>query len=505
MKKKGLKKVFLGVMFMALTIALGGCSGDKAGDGNSSKITIGIPQDLEESLDPHKAVAAGTKEVLFNIFEGLVKPDSQGNLNPAVASDVNISEDGKVYTFLLREGVKFHDGSLVTAEDVKYSIERCADADNQSLLVPAFSNIESVNILDEKTVEIVLVEGDTDFLANLTTAIIPKNQANLDTTPIGTGPYKYVSRSPQENIIVEKFEDYWGEKAHIEQVIFKVCANADSIVMELQGGGIDMFCRLTSAQVEQLNDTYEIYEGTMNLVQAMYLNHAVEPFQNELVRQALCYVLDPQEIMDFTADGKGTEIGSSMFPAFEKYYMPELNDTYQVDYEKAKELLKQAGYEKGFEFTLTVPSNYQPHIDTAQVIAEELKKIDVIANIELVEWNTWVEDVYTGRNFEATVVGVDASNLTAGALLDRFESTASKNFINYKNPEYDTALNKARASIDDDEKTAYYKECLKILNETAANVYIQDLAEFVAINKKYAGYEFYPLYVQDISKLYIVE
>lgn len=505
MKKKGLKKVFLGVMFMALTIALGGCSGDKAGDGNSSKITIGIPQDLEESLDPHKAVAAGTKEVLFNIFEGLVKPDSQGNLNPAVASDVNISEDGKVYTFLLREGVKFHDGSLVTAEDVKYSIERCADADNQSLLVPAFSNIESVNILDEKTVEIVLVEGDTDFLANLTTAIIPKNQANLDTTPIGTGPYKYVSRSPQENIIVEKFEDYWGEKAHIEQVIFKVCANADSIVMELQGGGIDMFCRLTSAQVEQLNDTYEIYEGTMNLVQAMYLNHAVEPFQNELVRQALCYVVDPKEIMDFTADGKGTEIGSSMFPAFEKYYMPELNDTYQVNYEKAKELLKQAGYENGFEFTMTVPSNYQPHIDTAQVIAEELKKIDVIANIELVEWNTWVEDVYTGRNFEATVVGVDASNLTAGALLDRFESTASKNFINYKNPEYDTALNKARASIDDDEKTVYYKECLKILNETAANVYIQDLAEFVAINKKYAGYEFYPLYVQDISKLYIVE
>ena len=505
MKKKGFMKIFLGVMFMTLTIALGGCTGDKTGDENSSKITIGIPQDLEESLDPHKAVAAGTKEILFNIFEGLVKPDSDGNLNPAVASDVNISNEGKVYTFTLRENVKFHDGSVVTAEDVKYSIDKCADASNGSLLVPAFSNIESVTIVDEKTVEVTLKEGDTDFLAYFTTAIIPKNNANPDTNPIGTGPYKYVSRSPQENFIVEKFDEYWGEAAHIENVVFKVCANADSIVMELQGGGIDMFCRLTSAQVDQLGDEYEIYEGTMNLVQAMYLNNAVKPFDNELVREALCYAVDPQEIMEFMADGKGTELGSSMFPAFGKYYMPELNDVYNVDYDKAKALLKQAGYENGFEFTLTVPSNYQPHIDTAQVIVEQLKKINVTAKIELVEWNTWVEDVYTGRQFEATVVGVDASNLTAGALLDRFESTAGKNFINFNSAAYDTALNNARASVDDAEKTKYYKQCLTILNDTAANVYIQDLAEFVAINKKYAGYEFYPLYVQDISKLYIVE
>ena len=232
MKKKGLMKILLGVMFMSLTIALGGCSGDKAGDENSSQITIGIPQDLEESLDPHKAVAAGTKEILFNIFEGLVKPDSDGNLNPAVASDVDISEDGKVYTFTLRENVKFHDGSVVTAEDVKYSIDRCADADNGSLLVPAFSNIESVTILDEKTVEVKLVEGDTDFLAYFTTAIIPQNNEDPDTNPIGTGPYKYVSRSPQENFIVEKFDEYWGEPAHIEKVIFKVCANVRHNLLE---------------------------------------------------------------------------------------------------------------------------------------------------------------------------------------------------------------------------------------------------------------------------------
>ena len=488
----------------ALTIALGACSGDKAGE-SSSQITIGIPQDIEDSLDPHKAVAAGTKEVLFNLYEGLVKPDSSGELQPAIASDYSISEDATTYTFTLREGVKFHDGSMVTAEDVKYSIDRCADTTNGEPLVEAYSNIKSVNIVDEKTVEVVLNTADSDFLANMTTAIIPASNENPDTDPIGTGPYRYVSRSPQENFVVEKFDEYWGTPANIENVTFRVCANADSIVMNLQGGSIDMFARLTTTQASQLGDQFDVLEGTMNLVQALYLNNAVEPFNDERVRQALCYAVDPQGIMDLISDGKGTEIGSSMFPAFEKYYMPELNDVYDQDYDKAKELLAEAGYPNGFSFTITVPSNYQQHIDTAQVLVEQLKNIGVTAEIELVEWETWVSEAYTNRNFEATVVGVDASSLTASALLSRFVSDAPNNFINFSNADYDAAYARAEAAVDDEEKTEGFKECERLLAEHAANVYIQDLPCLVALNKKYAGYEFYPLYVQDISKLYIVE
>ena len=488
----------------ALTIALGACSGDKAGE-SSSQITIGIPQDIEDSLDPHKAVAAGTKEVLFNLYEGLVKPDSSGELQPAIASDYSISEDATTYTFTLREGVKFHDGSMVTAEDVKYSIDRCADTTNGEPLVEAYSNIKSVNIVDEKTVEVVLNTADSDFLANMTTAIIPASNENPDTNPIGTGPYRYVSRSPQENFVVEKFDEYRGTPAYIENVTFRVCANADSIVMNLQGGSIDMFARLTTTQASQLGDQFDVLEGTMNLVQALYLNNAVEPFNEERVRQALCYAVDPQGIMDLISDGKGTEIGSSMFPAFEKYYMPELNDVYNQDYDKAKELLAEAGYPDGFSFTITVPSNYQQHIDTAQVLVEQLKNIGVTAEIELVEWETWVSEAYTNRNFEATVVGVDASSLTASALLSRFVSDAPNNFINFSNADYDAAYARAEAAVDDEEKTEAYKECERLLAEHAANVYIQDLPCLVALNKKYAGYEFYPLYVQDISKLYIVE
>ena len=502
MKTKAGKKVLLTLVCAALAIALGACSGGKAETG-SSQITIGIPQDVD-SLDPHKAVAAGTKEVLFNVFEGLVKPDSEGNLNDAVAESHTISEDGKVYTFTLREGVKFHDGTPVTAQDVKYSIDRCSSTENGEPLVSAFAAIDSVNIVDDKTVEIVLKEGDTDFLPYLTAAVIPEHNKTLESTPVGTGPYKYISRSPQENVVLEKFDDYWGTPANIETVKLQVVANADTIVTGLNGGSIDMFARVTQAQADQLSGDFEVLEGTMNLVQAMYLNNEKAPFDKKEVRQALCYAVDPQAVMDMISDGKGAKLGSSMFPAFGKYYMEELNDMYAADTAKAKELLAQAGYPDGFTFTLTVPSNYQQHIDTAQVVAEQLKQIGVTANIQLVEWETWLSEVYTNRNYEATVVGVDAASLTAAALLERFTSDASDNFINFDSAAYDEAYAAAKASTDDEEKTKYYKECEEILAKEAANVYIQALPSFVALNKKYGGYEFYPLYVQDFAKLYEV-
>lgn len=530
MAKRGQKfgKVLFASMLLTLTVALGGCAGDKE-DGDStqiadtpetsavsqnqdtaSHITIGIPQDLD-SLVPSLSQGAGTQEILFNIYEGLYKPDSEGNLVPAVASGYTMTEDGLVYTFTLREGVKFHNGNPVTAADVKYSIETCAGLNGGEPVISAFSNIVSVETPDEGTVVITLKESSSSFMAILSTveaAIVPEGAQDLETNPVGTGPYRFVSRSLQENVELERFDEYWGEPAHIRNITLKVIADSDAIVMNLQGGAVDMIARISTAQAAALGEGFTVLEGTMNLVQAVYLNNAAAPFDNEKVRQALCYAVDKQEILDFVSEGKGTPVGSSMFPAFGKYYMEELNDLYTVDLEKAKALLEEAGYPDGFTFTMKVPSNYQQHIDTAQVIAEQLKQIGVTANIELIEWETWLSDVYQGRDFEATVVGVDASTLTAGAMLSRFRSDAHNNFTNYSNADYDAAYANAlsaEAVMDDEAATEYYKECETILAETAANVYIQDMCELVAIRDGYAGYEFYPLYIQDFSKLYVVE
>ncbi len=494
----------LTIVLTTLAIALSGCSSDKAAGDDSSKITIGIPQDID-GLDPHTITGAGTKEVLFNLFEGLVKPDENGNLNPAVASEYTISDDSKVYSFTLRDGIRFHDGSAVTAEDIKYSLDRNAGVDGSEPLIATFSNIESVNIVDDKHVDVVLKEGDSEFLTQLTVAIIPKSNATPDSTPIGTGPYKFVSWSPQESVIVTRFDDYWGEKAFLKDVTFKIISNSDAVVMDLKGGSIDMYARITSNQMAQLKDEFDIYEGTMNLVQALYINNAEKPFDDVRVRQALCYAINPQEIMDYVSDGAGAEIGSAMFPSYSKYFLPELNDTYNTDTAKAKELLAEAGLPDGFEFTITVPSNYTQHVDTAQVLSEELKAIGVTANIQEVEWNTWLSDVYTDKNYQATVVGIDASTLAASSLLSRYVSDSSKNLVHFNSAAFDEAYANAQTTSDDNAKTEYYKECLRILSKEAASVYIQDLPEFVALNKKYTGYVFYPLYVQDVSKIRLAE
>ena len=505
MKKRCLSLLLLAGLLCAV---LSGCGDSSTAETPESRaaantIVVGIAQDLDNSLDPHKTVKAGTREVMFNVFEGLMKPTPEGDLTPAIASDYQVSEDRLTYTFPLRDGVKFHNGDTVTAEDVVYSIQRCAAATETGIVpVEAFSNITDIQAPDASTVVITLAQPDNEFLSYMTTAVLPADYDQQDTDPVGTGPFKFVSRAAQDSVVLEKFDEYWGTPAQLDQVTFKIIENADSLLMSLQSGAIDLCAHLTSTQVAQLGEDFDVAEGTMNLVQALYLNNAVEPFDNELVRQALCYAIDKQAIIDLAFDGYGSPIGSSMYPAFGKYFDESLTDYYPHDTEKAKELLAQAGYPDGFSMTITVPSNYKPHMDTAQVLVQQLAEVGITAEIQAVEWESWVSDAYTNRQFQSTVVGVDASNMTARALLERFTSTADNDFINYSNADYDALFAQAQATADDAEQTALYKEMEKNLTEHAANVYIQDLADLVAVRKGLEGVTFYPIYVLDLCGIH---
>lgn len=516
MKKKLLALFLALVMVGAVLPGCGDGSKDPGGQGNNGEtgepvkggeITVGIAQDLDDSLDPHQTVAAGTREVLFNIFEGLVKPNSDGEMIPAVAEKYELSEDGTTYTFTLRDGVKFHNGQTVTAEDVVYSINRCAAVPEgqEKPLVAAFSAVRSVEALDEKTVTVTIAQRDLEFISYMTAAIIPADYENQDTAPVGTGPFKFVSRTPQQDFVMERFEDYWGAPAWLDKVTYKICENADALVMNLNGGSIDLCAHLTSAQASQLNQNFQVLEGTMNLVQAIYLNNQAKPFDNQLVRQALCYAIDRQGIMDMVADGHGTAVGSSIYPAFTKYFLPELVDKYPHDVAKAKELLAQAGYPDGFDMTISVPNNYQPHMDTAEVVAEQLREAGIRVTIQPVEWSTWLDTIYNGRQFQATVVGVDASNMTARAMLERFTSDHAKNFINYSSPAYDALFQQAINATDEATQTDLYKQMETMLADTAANVYIQDLSDLVAMRQDLGGLKFYPIYVLDLSTVYLTQ
>lgn len=493
------KRILTLLLALSLSLSLAACgSKEEAGVSrrDSNEIVVGIAQDLENSLDPHKALTAANREILFNVFEGLVKPDADGNLTPALAERWDISEDGLKYTFYIRTDAKFHNGQTLTTDDVQYSLLRAKELGN----VAGLENMEAV-MPGGNTVTVVLTQPDSDFLSYMTVAIEPWGYEEQDTAPVGTGPFRFVSRAAQQNLVLERFADYWGESAKVDKVTLQIYENAEALVLALKSGAVDVCAHLTSTQAGQLTGNFDILEGTMNLVQAVYLNHAYAPLANETVREALCCALDREQVFDIVADGHGTAVGSSMYPNFRKYFLPELAELYPHDTERAKALLAEAGYPDGFDLAITVPSNYQPHMDSAQVVAEQLRAIGVNVTIEPVEWATWLNDVYMGRDYQATVVGVDASTLSARAMLERFTSTASNNFINYSNAEYDEAFAAALAAETDEEATEHFLRCEEILAETAANVYIQDLCDLVAVSKNITGYRFYPLYAIDLSTL----
>ena len=500
-----MKKHWLTIVTVVLVLsaALSGCAGGKKEDkAQSNSLTVGIQQDID-SLDPHKAVAAGTKEILFNIYEGLVKPDENGNLIPAIASDVQISEDGCTYTFPIRENVKFHDGTVLDAEDVVYSLKRVAgllDVQDPSVVVDsAFSNVTEISASGNE-VKIVLSSPNTELLGYLTCAIIPADNTTCDKTPVGTGPYKVKNYTALDKVELLRHEEYWGTPANIENVTFKIISDADTATTQMLSGAIDVYAYLTADQAADLEGKFKIEEGNMGLVQGLFLNNESKLFQDVRVRQALNYAVDRQELLNMIADGKGTAIATDMFPGFATYYNGETLNTYPHDVAKAKELLKEAGCEN-LTFDLIVPSGYDYHVDTAQIVVDQLKEAGITANIKQVDDTSWLQDVYKERKYDATLYGLAAKVVVPSRVLNRYSQAASNNFINYKNDAYDELLTKALASIDATEKEELYKQMEEMLTNDAASVYLQDPALLVAVNPKLEGYKFYPIFVQDVASL----
>ena len=192
----------------------------------------------------------------------------------------------------------FHNGTAVEAADVVYSFNTCAATTIDTSLAAALSDVAAVTAEDEKTVSVTLNSPNSDFLAYVTSVyIVPDDY----TAPVGTGPFRYVSRSVQENVVLEKFSDYWGEGAKVDRVTLKIYEDSTTLMTALNSGAVDLVMHLTVAQTQNLSDQYTVLEGTMNLVQALYLNNAEKPFDDVRVRQALCYAVDVDSILELTA------------------------------------------------------------------------------------------------------------------------------------------------------------------------------------------------------------
>jgi len=488
-------KAVLLILILILTLAIfTSCSREK-NDG----LRYGFTTE-PSTLDPlNPSNTADGRSILFNVFEGLVKPNTDGTMLPCIAESWIIEQEGLAYIFTLRKGVRFHDGSVLTPFDVKFSLETAANAGFDSL-----SNIAEVVIQDNNNVKVLLKTKDPDFLPYLTTGIVKAGISDREKITTGTGPFFIEQYTPQRKLVLKKFAGYWQSGLpKLDKVTITFFANFDTLMVALRGGSIDG-AFITGAMAAQLDHReFDIISNNSAAVQLMALNNGAAPFDDMRVRLAINYGIDIEELIEAAFFGAGEPSGSPVIPGLSLYYEDSLS--YKYDPSFAKTLLAEAGYNDSnkLAFEITVPSNYTMHVDTAQVIVEHLGKIGVDVKIKLVDWSTWLSDVYFGRQYQATIISLDSSSASARGFLRRYRSEDGSNFINFKNAEFDEVFAAVLAETDSAQRIALYKKAQRIIAQNAASVYIQDILYFITFRGgTYGGALNYPLYIIDFASIY---
>ena len=553
--KKNILALVLGAVMTASLLA--GCGGKTSSGGSSAPVadagsTSSAASGSEASgqmveggdfikgvsteapgFDPFTTQTADARSIFFNIYEGLMATEPDGSFSPALADSCQASDDLQTYTFTLRQGVKFHNGNELTMDDVIYSIEKSItsgingfseiaqfsaagktytvgsekgkDDEGKEIDKPVVTAADSADApADDTTLVINLNKPDSGFPAIATSPIVPKDAEDLASHPIGTGPFELTEFVEQDYTLLTRFDDYWGEPAHLDTVTLKYYENTASLATNYLAGAIDGFNSNAGGWKELEGTDYVQNVRHANAVQLLALNNEFEPFKDVRVRQAVAYAVDSDEIIEKVSYGLGTKAGTPVIPGLQKYFNDELTNVYDVNIDKAKELLKEAGQEN-LKFKIRVPSNYQVHVDTAQVIANQLAKAGITVEIESVDWNTWLNRVYRKSEFEATVVSVDGPIAYPTSFLNRYVSTASDNFVNFHSEAFDETYAKALLETDDAEQVRLFKEAQKIISDECASVYIQDIDSVVINSPAFGGFEAYPLYVDDYSAMYAVQ
>ena len=484
-----------------LILFFGSCTGNNSGKENAENSSLRYGLTTEPvTLDPvNPANTADGRSILFNVFEGLVKPSPEGKLLPAVAESFNIEQNSLVYIFTIREGVVFHNGEILKPTDVVFSLNTAIQNG-----FPGFGNIDRIEKSGERDIRIHLKEADPDFLPYLTVGIVPENNPDREKNPIGTGPFIIESYTPQRSLVLKKNPDYWHNGLPLlDEVTLIFVSDSDALLTGLRGGNIEG-AAVTGAQLSQLSpDEFDIIPWYSNTVQLLALNNAVKPLDNPIVRKAINYALNISGIIDTAFFGKGEPSGSPLIPGLRDIYEESLRNPYPFDTEKAKTLLAEAGFADGFPLEIIVPSNYTMHVDTAQVIVNQLKDAGINCTIKLVDWGTWFSEVYRGRIYQATIISLDANNVSPRSFLSRYVSGDSGNFINFNSPEYNLVYKAALVENDEIKRIALYRDCQKIISDNAASVFIQDILGFRAFSGgRFGGVANYPLYIIDFAPIY---
>jgi len=462
-------------------------------------IVVGLPLEPPH-LDPTAGAAAAIDEVGYaNIFEGLTRIGSKGEVLPDLAESWTISDDGKVYTFKLHTGVKFHDGTTFDAEDVKFSLDRARAENSTNAQKALFAQIDTVEVVDPATVKITLKQPQGAFLYNMgwgdAVIVAPESAETNKDKPIGTGPFKFVNWAKGSSITIEKNPDYWGEPVYLDKAEFRIIPDAAAAVPALLSGDVQAFAnaQLGDAlpQIES-DPRFKVVIGSTEGETILAINNKKAPFDKLQVRQAISYALDRDEIIKGASSGLGTPIGSHFSPGNAAYV--DLTGTYPHDVAKAKELLKESGLENGFKATIKLPPPAYAR-DGGQIIASELKQIGIELEIIPVEWADWLKQVFTDKDYDLSIVShVEPNDIGIYARKDYY--------FQYDNPAFDKVMADLDVTSDEAKRNELYGQAQKILADDAVNGFLFQLPKVGVWDAKIEGmWENTPTPAFDLTKV----
>ena len=465
-----------------------------------TEVVIGLQLE-PPTLDLTSSPAAAIPQVLlYNVYETLVKLEADGSITGLLAESWEVSDDGLTYTFHLRDGVTFHNGETLDADDVVFSIDNVLTKDPAHPFATTLAPITAVTAMDPSTVEITVDAVSANLLFFLTQGqgVILEESAvgTIENEPVGTGPFRFGSWTVGDSIVIERNDDYWGEPALLETVTFRYINDPNALNNAMLSGDLDILAGVSAPELLtafESDDRFEVLQGLTNGEVTLSLNGRRPPLDDVLVRQAVSHAIDRDAVVDLAYAGYGTPIGSFSTP-LDPWYR-DLTEVYPYDPDRARELLTEAGVENVTLEMVLPPVSYASR--SGEIIASQLAEVGITVNITNVEWGVWLEDVFTNHDFDMSIVAhVEPRDVGQYGNPDYYWGNDS--------PQVAPILAQADSEPDPDVRNELYASVLEEITAVAADNWLFVLPALAVIEKGVTGYEAdLPGLALDVTKLAI--
>jgi len=502
MKYKTKLTLYFALVFMCVSLFAYAGGGQEAQGSVKNEIAVALSADIT-SLDPQGHNDTKSEAVSFLLFNRLFRLNTDFKVIPDLAESWEQPSDTE-WLIKIKEGVMFHDGSEMTSEDVKFSLDR-------SRVMPkvqqVLSEVKSVDIIDKYTVKVTTNSAFAPFLYTLVhagTSILPKAYVESGddfANPIGSGPYKFVEWTSGDRVVLEKNENYFDKNnmGQSAKIIFKVIPEGTSRTIALETGEVDVVAELPTIDMNKVKDNADLklYEKPSTRLDFFAMNTEKAPFDNIKVRQAMNYAIDKDAIMAVAIDGAGIKADSVLAPSFLGYKA----GPYTFDPEKAKKLLTEAGYPDGFEMEIMTSGDDRKRI--AEVIQASLMDVGIKASIKMLEWGTFIDSVLKGD--EETLVLGWTSNPDPDATLTPIYFSGNiggMNFSRINDPKIDQLLKDAREELDLTKRALIYNEFHEYVMEQAPFVPLFIKNNIVGANAALKDVELSPQGLWNIEKIH---